>query len=71
MAKVTLADIEAIPKDMLIATDIAPYLGVDAQYLRLQAKNDASKLGFPAIVIGTRVKFPKQAFIDFVKGGTL
>lgn len=64
----TLKDIEALPKDMLRATDIAEYIQTDPQDIRDQAHNDPSKLGFPVIVTGTRVKIPKEAFIKFIKG---
>lgn len=64
----TLDDIKALDKPFLVPTDVAPYLGVDPYSINVQAKQDASKLGFPVIVIGTRVKIPKEAFIRFVTG---
>lgn len=65
----TLEDIEAIPKEMLLATDIAPYLGADPHKLRMQAAIDPDKLGFATVRYGTTTVFPKQAFVYFMKYG--
>lgn len=65
----TLADIEKIPKEILVATDIAPYLGADPGVIRWQARNEPDKLGFPVIVAKSRVKVPKVGFITFCKRG--
>ena len=66
---VTLQEIEAIPREMLRSSDIAGYLNSNPQDIRTQAQKDPQKLGFPVVVIGSRVKIPKQAFIAFIKGG--
>lgn len=65
----TLADIQSINKDFLNADDIADYIGADAQDIRDQCKRDPSKLGFPVIVCGSRVKIPKAGFVHFIKYG--
>lgn len=65
----TLADIEAIDKEILVANDIAPYLGCDGNIIRWQAQNEPEKLGFPVIVAKSRVKIPKDGFIYFCKYG--
>lgn len=67
----TLEEIEKIPKEMLLATDIAPYLECDPHSIRVQAQEDPTKLIFPVIVIGSRVKIPKQAFINVMRGKTI
>lgn len=67
--RITLADVEAIPKEMLSAADIAPYLGVDAQYLRIQAREDKTRLPFTTVIVRKRVKFPKASFVAAMKGG--
>lgn len=64
----TLKDIEAISKDLLTIMDIRDYLDCDANAFRLQAHKDPSKIGFPVIVIGSRVKIPKIPFIKFMRG---
>jgi len=55
----TLKEIEALPKEMLTANDITEIIGADANSIRLQAHRDSSKLGFPVIVIGSRVMLIK------------
>ncbi len=50
------------------AEEIAPQLGVHPQSLRMQARLDPSKLGFPITVIGKAVRIPKQGFINWIKG---
>lgn len=64
----TLTEIEAINQNMLTPAMVAEYLGVSPQAIRVQAKNRPELLGFPVIVIGSRVKIPKNAFIKFFKG---
>ena len=68
-AAMTLKEIEALPKEMLLMEDIAPFLEANPQSLRDQAQNDPNKLGFPVIVIGARVKAPKSGFVHFMKYG--
>lgn len=68
MKAITMADIEAIPKDFLIPTDVAPFLRVAPYSINCQAQADPSKLGFPVIVMGTRVRIPKEGFIKFCRG---
>jgi hypothetical protein len=65
---VTLDEIKNLPREFLRPTDIAPILGCTPYSINVQAQKDPSKLGFPVIVIGSRVKIPKLAFIKFMKG---
>lgn len=65
----TLDDIKALDKSFLVPTDVAPYLRVGPYNINLQAHKGPTKLGFPVVVIGSRVKIPKQAFINFMNGG--
>jgi hypothetical protein len=68
----TLDDIEAIPKSMLAVMDVREYLGCDANTFRIQAredkKNRTDSFGFPVMVIGNRIKIPKEPFIKFMRG---
>jgi hypothetical protein len=64
----TLDEIISCPKEILVATDIADILHIDACDIRKQARKDPSKLGFPVIMAGYRMKIPKQAFIRFMRG---
>jgi len=65
----TLEDIEKLPKTMLLATDVSPYLETDPGLIRWQAQREPEKLGFPVIVIGSRVKIPKDGFVFYCKFG--
>ena len=67
----TLEDIEKLDKTMLIATDIAAYLECDDGLIRIQAQSEPEKLGFPVIVMGSRVKIPKEGFINYCKYGRM
>lgn len=53
---------------MLTPTDVAPVLGTDPQSIRLQARQEPEKLGFPVVVVGNRTKIPREPFLRFVAG---
>lgn len=46
--------------------EAAKYLKCDPYSLRSQAQDDPSKLGFPVMVIGQRVKIPRWSFFKFL-----
>lgn len=62
----TLQDIEAVDREFLLISEIAPLLGTNPQTIRCQAQADPTKLGFPVVVIKSRVKVPKRPFIQFM-----
>lgn len=64
----TLQEIKDCPKEILTTRDVAGVLCCDAFNINLQAKADPSKLGFPVVVVGTRVKIPKAGFVRFMEG---
>ena len=64
----TLAEIEALPGEVLTCQQIAPVLGANPATIHLQATDRPELLGFPVIVMGSRVKVPKAAFIRFMRG---
>lgn len=68
-----LDELEKIERDFLIPKDVAPVLGVNPYNINVQAKHDiamgTNSLGFPVIVIGTRVRIPKLPFIRFMREG--
>ena len=64
----TIQDIKEMRKEVLTPGDIAPILGCDPNVIRYQASQDIKQLGFPAAKIGTRVKIPRTAFIDWFEG---
>ena len=63
----TLEEIESCGKQMLLPADIADYIGADAHSIRLQARANASALGFPVILIGNRTLIPREGFVRFCR----
>ena len=66
----TIQDLKNLSKEVLTPNEVAPVLGCDPNVIRFQAKKDIRQLGFPAAKIGTRIKIPRQAFIDWFEGRT-
>lgn len=66
----TLDEIRSLEREYLIPSEIAPILGVDAQDVRVAARQCPERLGFNVSVIGSRVKVPKRAFIRWMEGNT-
>ncbi len=64
-----LEDIEKLNKGTLVPTDVCEYLGCHPYSINCQAKEDPSKLGFPVVVIGTRVLIPKEGFVNYMRHG--
>ena len=64
----TIEYLKKIDKEMLTPGDIAPILDCDPNVIRRQAKEDIKQLGFPASKLGTRIKIPRQAFINWYEG---
>ena len=46
--------------------EAAEILGVNAQSIRSQAHYEPDKLGFPVIVMGSRVYIPVKPFLKFL-----
>lgn len=65
----TIQQIEESKKIYLIPDEIAEIMEADPASIRRQAQDDPSKLGFPVVVIGTRVKIPRAGFLFFLKYG--
>ena len=66
----TISELKKSNKEMLTPKDIAPILGCDPNIIRHQAKEDIKQLGFPATKLGSRVKIPRKAFINWLEGNT-
>lgn len=70
----TFEEIERSEKECLIPKDIAPVLGVNPYTINVQVKEDkkngTNSFPFPTILIGTRVKIPRRAFVEAMKNGT-
>ena len=67
----TIEDIKKMDKEILKPGDIAPVLGCDPNLIRWQAKQNIKQLGFPASKMGSRIKIPKQGFINWYEGVNL
>lgn len=63
-----LQEIEAIPRDYLKVAEVCELLHTRPDCFRGQAHKYPEKLGFPVIVIGSRVKIPKIPFLKYMKG---
>ena len=64
----TLAEIEALPGEVLTCQQIAPVLGANPATIHLQATDRPEMLGFPVIVMGNRVRIPKDGFVRWARG---
>lgn len=56
-------------KVMLTPSDVAPILGCEPYAINIQAHEDPSKLGFPVIITGRRIRIPKGPFLAYIGGG--
>lgn len=55
----TLAEIAAYEREFLTPAEVAPLLGTDPQSIRVAARKNPERLGFPVVVIGSRTKIPR------------
>ena len=62
----TIQEIMASDKVMLLPKDVAPVLGCHEQSIRLAAKED--DLPFPCFRSGNRVKIPRLPFLKWITG---
>lgn len=65
----TIAEMESLKDPFVTPEQIAVILGSSAESISTQAKNNPSMLGFAVVIIKTRVKIPRMAFIHFMKYG--
>lgn len=63
-----LARIEALPKDILVPTDIAGYLGCSPYSINVATRDGRNPFPFPVIRMGTRVRIPKMPFVKAMRG---
>ena len=64
----TAEELRASGKETATVSEIGEILGMSAHSIRLQAREDASKLGFPVIVYGCQVRVPVRALLKFLDG---
>lgn len=63
-----LEDVEKIEREYLTPQEVGAVIGSHPATVRLMARK--GKLGFRHIEAGSRVKFPKDAFLAYMKGRT-
>ena len=63
-----LERIAALPKDILVPTDICKFLGCSSYSINLATENGKNPFPFPIIRIGRRVKIPKEPFLKAMRG---
>lgn len=64
----TAEELRASGKETATVSEIGEILGISPLSIRLQAREDASKLGFPVIVYGCQTRVPVRAFLRFLEG---
>lgn len=64
----TLDDLKQLDCDTITPAVAAQVLGCDPQWIRVAARQDKSLLGFPVVIIRSRTKIPRLAFIRFMEG---
>jgi hypothetical protein len=65
----TLDEIRNSTKEVLTPAEVAEVLGCDPQDIRVAAKHRPDMLGFHVCVLGSRVKIPRRAFLNWLEGG--
>lgn len=61
-----ISDARTSTAAMLIPADVAPILGCDPQWIRDTARENPDALGFPVLVVGSRVKIPRIPFLRYL-----
>ena len=71
MAKEFLTDeqVEAEIERLRVSPLVAPVLKCNPATLHMQAMEEPWRLGFPVIVMGSRVKIPRRPFLAYMKEG--
>lgn len=62
-------DLEKIPGEVLTCAQVAKVIGASPATIHAQAIEAPQFLGFPVIVVKSRVKIPKRPFISFMMNG--
>ena len=65
----TLDDVKRMDSDTITPAIAAQVLGCNPQWIRVAARQDKSLLGFPVVIVRSRTKIPRLAFIRFMGGG--
>lgn len=65
----TLEEIKELDDVYISPIEVADVLRTSPQTIRRQAQEDPGKLGFPVIVLGSRVIIPRKGFLYFLDYG--
>lgn len=64
----TLEELKNTEAATVNIADIAEILGCTPQTIRVAARQRPDLLGFPIIIMGSRVRIPRIPFIQFIEG---
>lgn len=64
----TISDLQALSsrKAFFSPAQVSGVLGCNPYSINVQAKNDPSRLGFPVVIVGSRVRIPAVPFLRFM-----
>lgn len=62
----TPEEIRTTKKPWLTAADVAPIIGTDPQGIRITAREHPEWLRFPTTCVKSRVKIPREAFLQYM-----
>lgn len=63
-----LDDIKRMETPTITPAQAATVLGCNPHWIRLMARQQPEKLGFPVTVLGSRTKIPRVPFIRYIEG---
>lgn len=66
MVRKTLEELKNETKECLTAEDVCGVLGCDPHWVRVTARQSPHWLGFPVIIMNSRVKIPRLAFLRYM-----
>lgn len=69
--KLTFEEIKELDKEMLTPAEVSGVLGCAPYNINVMAKQAPELLGFPVIMVGSRAKIPRRAFINYVEGNNI
>ena len=64
--KLTVEEMQNSPNRWLRPADVAEVLETDANTIRRQAQTNPELLGFPVVVLCSRVKILRKGFLEFL-----
>ena len=64
----TLSEIKALDSDIITPAQAAGVLKCDPHFIRVMAREEPWRLGFPVVVMNSRTKIPRLPFIRYIEG---